>query len=62
MATNFSGIGGEKEEVWWLSVLQIRAYILMSDYDDESLWVRIRGKTNKADIAMGVCYGSLNQN
>ncbi|KAK4816398.1 hypothetical protein QYF61_016715 [Mycteria americana] len=34
-----------------------------SDYDDkvECLWVRMRGKANKADILLGVCYRPPNQ-
>lgn len=27
----------------------------------DSLWVRIRGKANKADILVGVCYRSPNR-
>ncbi|KAJ7405034.1 mitochondrial fission process protein 1 [Pitangus sulphuratus] len=27
----------------------------------ECLWIKIRGKANKADILMGVCYRSPNQ-
>ncbi|KAK4816220.1 hypothetical protein QYF61_013458 [Mycteria americana] len=35
----------------------------LSNYDDkvESLWVRMRGKANKADILLGVCYRPPNQ-
>ncbi|KAK4810732.1 hypothetical protein QYF61_007706 [Mycteria americana] len=35
----------------------------LSDYDDkvECLWVRMRGKANKADIMVGVCYRPPNQ-
>jgi len=31
------------------------------DSSVECLWVRVRGKTNKADIVVGVCYRPLNQ-
>lgn len=27
----------------------------------ECVWVRVRGKTNKADIMVGISYGPLNQ-
>ena len=35
----------------------------LHDSDDkvECLWVRMRGKANKADIVLGVCYRPLNQ-
>ncbi|GAB0203330.1 hypothetical protein GRJ2_002798600 [Grus japonensis] len=46
--------------------LYVREYIdcLELDDDDERIeffWVRIRGKANKADIMVGVCYRPLNQ-
>ncbi|TRZ08586.1 hypothetical protein HGM15179_018522 [Zosterops borbonicus] len=35
--------------------------IITSDDEVECLWVRIKGKANKADILLGVCYCPLNQ-
>jgi len=37
--------------------------IELNDYDDkvECLWVKMRGKANKADILLGVCYRPPNQ-
>ncbi|RMC16177.1 hypothetical protein DUI87_08391 [Hirundo rustica rustica] len=32
-----------------------------NEYGVECLWVRIKGKANKADILLGVCYHPLNQ-
>ncbi|KAF4803558.1 hypothetical protein TURU_015076 [Turdus rufiventris] len=32
-----------------------------NDDEVECLWVRIKGKANKADILLGVCYHSPNQ-
>jgi len=37
--------------------------IELKDNDDkvECLWVKMRGKANKADILLGVCYRPPNQ-
>jgi len=37
--------------------------IELNDFDDkvECLWVKMRGKANKADILLGVCYRPPNQ-
>ena len=37
--------------------------IELDDCDDKvaSLWVKMRGKTNKANILLGVCYGTPHQ-
>jgi len=38
-------------------------FIALDDCDDkvECLWVKMRGKANKADILLGVCYRPPNQ-
>ncbi|PKU30902.1 mitochondrial fission process protein 1 [Limosa lapponica baueri] len=33
----------------------------LNDDDERCLWVRIRGKANKADIMVVICYRPLNQ-
>ncbi|KAK4820564.1 hypothetical protein QYF61_001627 [Mycteria americana] len=48
----------------WLCLLgECFHCVELSDYDDkvECLWVRMRGKANKADILLGVCYRPRNQ-
>jgi len=37
--------------------------IELNDCDDQvkSLWVKMGGKANKADILLGICYRPLNQ-
>ncbi|KAK4820612.1 LOW QUALITY PROTEIN: hypothetical protein QYF61_001918 [Mycteria americana] len=65
MAINSSGgIGkaGEAVEVA-LYVRECLDSLELDDGDDrvECLWVRIRGKANKADIVVGVCYRPPNQ-
>ena len=41
-----------------LYVRECFGYIELNDCDDkvECLWVKMRGKANKADILLGVCY------
>jgi len=41
----------------YFDVVELRA----GDDKVESLWVRIRGRANKADILVGVCYRPPNQ-
>ncbi|KAK4820811.1 LOW QUALITY PROTEIN: hypothetical protein QYF61_007205 [Mycteria americana] len=48
----------------WLCLLgECFHCVELSDYDNkvECLWVRMRGKANKADILLGVCYRPPNQ-
>ena len=42
----------------WLSVRECFAVIELEaqNYQVESLWVRIRGRANKVDVLVGVCY------
>ena len=55
------GIGKEGRVMVWpgesFDVVELRA----ENDKVESLWVRIRRKANKADILVGVCYRSHNQ-
>jgi len=39
-------------------------FIELDECDDkvERLWVKLRGKANKADVLLGVCYRPPNQN
>ena len=47
----------------WLSMLECFDVTELMDGDDkvESLWVKIRGRADKADILVGVCYRLLNE-
>ena len=47
----------------WLSMLECFDVTELMDGDDkvESLWVKIRGRADKADILVGVCYRPPNQ-
>ncbi|TRZ19428.1 hypothetical protein HGM15179_007668 [Zosterops borbonicus] len=44
-----------------LSYAKCISDIITSDYEVDCLWARIKGKANKADILLGVCYRLPNQ-
>ncbi|TRZ07701.1 hypothetical protein HGM15179_019408 [Zosterops borbonicus] len=60
MATSSSEETGKGEGVVGMAVYIRKAFdaidIITSDNEVECLWVRIKGKANKADILLGVCY------
>ena len=65
MATNCSGrTGKEGGVVVWLSYVRECfdvTELMAGDDKVESLWVKIRGRADKADILVGVCYRLPNQ-
>ena len=65
MAINSSGGTGEAGGAYRVAlyVRECLDSLELNDGDDrvECLWVRIRGKANKADIVVGVCYRPRNQ-
>lgn len=61
MAISISeGEGKEEEVVGWGLCTRVcfdGVELSAGNYEVESLWVRIKGKTNKADILLGVLDG-----
>ncbi|KAJ7413696.1 hypothetical protein BTVI_42796 [Pitangus sulphuratus] len=64
MATSSSeGTGKVGEVEGWLCILEsvLTLELEVSNDKVECLWIKIRGKANKADILVGVCYRPPNQ-